>query len=227
MAAEKLHYQMLREEARKSGADLFGVADLTRSPVKTHDLDHDLLVRLPFGVSVGVRLSDAVFEDIRDHPTLLYLHHYRQANFLLDRIAFRLTLFMQKMGGKALAIAASQIVDWEHQRAHLSHKCLAQAAGLGWLGKNNLIVHPVFGSRIRLVSILTDLPLHTDRPLQDSCGECRRCIVACPAEAIRENRDDFDHMACFEKLKDFRTRYRVGQYICGVCVKACIPPTAP
>jgi len=227
MRTEDLNYQKLQEEAQNLGADLFGVANLTQSPVKTYDLDHELLGRLTFGISVGVRISDAIFEDLKDHPTPLYLHHYRQANFLLDRLAFRLTSLIHDMGGQALPIAASQIVDWDHQKAHFSHKGLAEAAGLGWLGRNNLIVHPEFGSRMRLVSIRSDLPLHIDTPLDRSCGECRRCIIACPAGAIREESADFDHVACFEKLKEFRKRYQVGQYICGVCIKACTPPTAP
>ena len=223
MEIKEIHYRMLQEESRRLGGDLFGVADLTQPPLATYDLDEDLLKKLPFGISIGVRLADAVLEGVRDHPTLLYLHHYRQANYLLDRISFDVASLIQRAGGKAIPIAASQIVDWEGQRGHLSHKALAQAAGLGWLGRNNLLVNPVHGARVRLVSILTDLPLQTDRPLGGACGECRRCIAACPAGAIKEDVREFDHIGCFEKLKEFRNKYNVGQYICGVCVKACKP----
>jgi epoxyqueuosine reductase len=162
-------------------------------------------------------------DSIDDHPTPLYLHHYRQANYTLDRIAFHVAALIQHLGGKALPIAASQIVDWEHQRGHLSHKRVAQAAGLGWLGRNNLLVNPAYGARIRLVSTLTDLPLQTDTSLEDSCGTCRQCIAVCPAGAIKEDVGKFDHLSCFEKLKEFRNQYNIGQYICGVCVKACNP----
>ncbi|OGP84559.1 MAG: hypothetical protein A2Z08_03840 [Deltaproteobacteria bacterium RBG_16_54_11] len=223
MEIKEIHYRMLREESRRLGGALFGVADLVQTPMVTYDLDEDLLKKLPFGISIGVRLADAVLEDIADHPTVLYLHHYRQANYLLDRIAFDVAAIIQRAGGKAIPIAASQIVDWEGQRGHLSHKALAQAAGLGWRGRNNLLVNPTYGARVRLVSILTDLTLQTDTPLEDSCGTCRRCIAACPAGAIQEDVREFDHLACFEKLKEFRNTYNVGQYICGVCVKACHP----
>jgi epoxyqueuosine reductase QueG len=94
---------------------------------------------------------------------------------------------------------------------------------VGWLGRNNLIIHPQHGARIRLVSILTDLPLQADEPREETCGACRRCIALCPAGAIKEKVEEFDHLGCFEKLKEFRTAYNVGQYICGVCVKACEP----
>lgn len=223
MEIREIHYRMLQEESRRLGGDLFGVADLTQTPLVTYDLDKDLLKKLPFGIAIGVRLADAVLEVIEDHPTLLYLHHYRQANYALDRIAFNMAALIQRAGGKAIPIAASQIVDWEGQRGHLSHKALAQAAGLGWRGRNNLLVNPTYGARVRLVSILTDLPIRTDSPLDSSCDQCRRCIAACPAGAVKEKVEEFDYLGCFEKLKEFRNKYHIGQYICGVCVKACRP----
>jgi epoxyqueuosine reductase len=223
MEIEEIHYRMLQEESRRLGADLFGVADLAQTPLATYDLDEDLVGKLPFGIAIGVRLADAVLEAIENHPTLLYLHHYRQANYRLDRIAFDMTALIQRAGGNAIPIAASQIVDWEGQRGHLSHKALAHAAGLGWRGRNNLLVTPAFGARVRLVSILTDLPMLIDSPLDSSCDQCRRCIATCPAGAIKEKVEEFDHLVCFEKLKEFRNTYNVGQYICGVCVKACKP----
>jgi epoxyqueuosine reductase len=220
---KEIHYVKLKEESHRWGGDLFGVADLTQTRLTTSGLDTKTLRELPFGISIGIRLSDAVLEDIDDHPTLLYLHHYRQANYILDRIAFHVAARIQRMGGKALPIAASQIVDWEGQKGHLSHKRLAQAAGLGWLGRNNLIVHPEYGARIRLVSVLTDLPVQTNGPLGGSCGECHQCIPLCPAGAIKEQVAEFDHFRCYEKLKEFRNQYNIGQYICGVCIKACKP----
>jgi epoxyqueuosine reductase len=223
MELKEIRYGRIKEESQRWGGDLFGVADLSQARVATCDLGEKILDELLFGISIGIRLSDAVLEGIDDHPTLLYLHHYRQANYILDRIAFHVAALIQHMGGKALPIAASQIVDWEGQKGHLSHKGLAQAAGLGWLGRNNLIVHPEYGARIRLVSVLTDLPLQVDGPLGGSCGDCRQCIPLCPADAIKEEAGKFDHLGCFEKLKEFRNRYNIGQYICGVCIKACRP----
>jgi epoxyqueuosine reductase QueG len=223
MESKEIHYSRIKEESQRWGGNLFGVTDLSQTRLATCGLDEKILRELPFGISIGIRLSDAVLEEIDDHPTLLYLHHYRQANYILDRIAFHVATLIQHMGGRSLPIAASQIVDWEGQKGHISHKGLAQAAGLGWLGRNNLIVHPEYGARIRLVSILTDLPLQVDGPLEGSCGECRNCITVCPSGAIKEQAEEFDHLKCFEKLKEFRNKYNIGQYICGVCVKVCKP----
>jgi len=222
------NYQRVREEALKWGADLFGVADIRGRQWQVLELPPTITEDLPFGISMGIRLASGVLELIEDHPTLFYLHHYRQANYILDQIAFRVAKLIEEMGFRALPIAASQIVDWEHQRAHFDHKSLAEAAGLGWRGRNNLLVTPQYGARVRLVSVLTDLPLKVDQPYEGpGCGECRRCINVCPVGAIKERPEDFDHLRCFEKLREFRKKYNIGQYICGICVKACGPKRNP
>jgi epoxyqueuosine reductase QueG len=123
-----------------------------------------------------------------------------------------------------LAIAASQIVDWANQRAHVSHKHVGRAAGLGWFGRNNLLVNPELGSRFRLVTVLTDMPLEPDVPLDRDCRTCRACADACPAGAIKATREEFDHKACYETLKDFRAKGYTTQFICGICVRDCRGP---
>ena len=54
------------------------------------------------------------------------------------------------------------MVDWQGQRGHISHKHIAVAAGLGWIGRNNLLVHPRHGGRLRLNTVLTDMELVPD-----------------------------------------------------------------
>ncbi len=216
-------YQDLRAFALGLGFDVFGVADVTL-------LRADFLIepstRDRFGraVSLGKRLNAEVLEDIRDHPTALYFHHYRQMNFFLDRGALLVADEIQKRGFRALPIAASQIVDWDNQRAHISHKHVGRAAGLGWLGRNNLLVNPRLGSQLRLVTVLTDMPLEPDRALDPGCGACRACVAACPCGAIKETREAFDHRACYATLKDFRAKGFTSQFICGICVRDCRGP---
>jgi epoxyqueuosine reductase QueG len=132
-----------------------------------------------------------------------------------------MTSTIQDLGYQAMAIPASQIVDWKNQKGHLSHKHVAQAAGLGWIGRNNLLVNEQFGSRIRLVTILTDLPLAIDSPSSKDCGSCRDCLSVCPAGAISERQVDFDHLRCYEQLRTFAKTLHFSHNICGVCVKAC------
>jgi len=220
MSDQKEYYQLLKKYALDLKFDLFGVADLTGIQHEFH-LNRSTSSRFSHALSCGKRLLDSVLEDIKDHPTALYFHHYRQINFFLDRGALLLSSFIQEHGYKSLPIPASQVIDWENQRGHVSHKKIGYLAGLGWIGRNNLLVNPRIGSRFRLVTILTDMPLLKDHPLKIDCGDCRDCLHVCPAKAIQEDTADFDHRACFEKLREFRKSGIVGQYICGICVKAC------
>jgi len=130
---------------------------------------------------------------------------------------------IQNEGYTALPIPASQIVDWEAQTAHLSHKMIALRAGLGWIGRNNLLVHPKWGSKIRITTILTDMPLKTDKPVERDCGACKKCIEVCPVKAIKDSHKDWNKEACLVKLKYFAQNFGVGQYICGLCLKVCKP----
>ena len=213
----------LRAFALDLGFDLFGVADVTA----LRDgflLEPETRARFGRAVSLGKALSGAVLDDIRDRPTALYFHHYRQTNAFLDRGAFLVADALQKQGFRALPIAASQIIDWEGQRAHVSHKHVGLAAGLGWFGRNNLLVNPEHGSRFRLVTVLTDMPLEAATPLDRDCGACRACAAACPAGAIKDAREDFDHRVCYETLKNFRKKGYTPQFICGLCVRDCRGP---
>ncbi len=63
-------------------------------------------------------------------------------------------------------------------------KAFAARAGIGWMGKNSLIISPDAGSWLLLGVILLDTELEPDEPLEDRCGECTSCIDACPTRAI-------------------------------------------
>ena len=217
----KLNYQKLKDLALDNGASLFGVADITNLRRVFHLPSKELF---PLAISLAFRLSDPIIEELEDHPTPLYYHHYKQANYFLDRLALILSSHIQDKGWRAIPIPASQTIDWEKQLGHLSHKKVAQMAGLGWIGRSNLLVTPQYGARVRLVTILTDMPLPPDNPSAGNCGNCFDCLPACPVGAIKKDQMDLDHRRCFEQLREFRKLGYVGQYICGLCVKACKGP---
>ncbi len=214
------NYVLLKRFCKDLGIDLFGIADIGAIK-KDFMLSENILENLDKAVCLGVRLSSSILEEITDAPTRLYFHHYRTVNAFLDQAALGVCNYVQNKGFLALPIPASQILDWQNQKAHLSHKKIGFLAGLGWIGRNNLLVNEQLGSQFRLVSILTNMPLKIDKPTNADCSSCRLCIAVCPAGAIKENSQDFDHLKCFEKLKEFQKQKLVDQYICGICVKVC------
>ncbi|MGN1309618.1 MAG: epoxyqueuosine reductase, partial [Akkermansia sp.] len=68
----------------------------------------------------------------------------------------------------------------------VSERFFAARAGLGWIGRNGLLIRPDRGSYCFLASILTTLTLPCGTPMHPHCGNCRRCEQACPTGALRE-----------------------------------------
>jgi epoxyqueuosine reductase QueG len=213
--------EQLRQEC---SLDLIGVADMQRQSHSLSGLPENIRDSLPLAVVIAMRVSRAVLATLEDGPNLLYFHHYRQINAQLDRAATRISTEIERQGCAALPIPASQVVDWEKMTSQASHKTIARLAGLGWRGRNNLLVTPQLGAQVRLATILTDFPLVPDHPLEADCGSCRRCIAVCPAGAITDTPATFDLPACYDKLNEFRKTKHIQQHICGLCVKACFGP---
>lgn len=213
--------EYIREILEREGISLFGFCNI--KDVKDRFLfeDRSTLENIDYAISIAYRLSDRILGEINNTPTALYAFHYKRVNNLLDLATLKVSAYLQQNGFNAIPIPASHIIDWENQRASVSHKHIAIRAGLGWLGRNNLAVNPRYGSRIRFATILTDMALPESEPINIDCGDCFDCIKVCPVNAINKKQADFDHRGCLELLKEFSKRRGIGQYICGICVKAC------
>ena len=218
----------IKSQAAARGIDAFGMCSL-EDLRKEHGA---LLAEVPdlftAALVFGIPVPEGCLVDVIDRPTPLYFHHYRQLNYILDQFAAQTAIALERAGAVAAAVPASQVTAWQPvPRGWVSHKLLAAAAGLGWWGRNNLLITERHGARIRLASVLTDLPAGAAvPPLESRCGSCRACRRACPAGAIGEEPSSFDAGACSEKLGEFQRLPFISQRICGVCVKACRPGLA-
>lgn len=182
-------------------------------------------------LAIAIQLPISVFETITDKPTPVYSAIYKTANSILDELAFRTSVLLQNDGYYSLPIPASQILDSKNWYAAISHKAVARMAGLGWQGKNLLLITPQFGSKVRLVTVLTNAPLRADTPMKNRCGNCMMCRDSCPVQAIRgvnttdhyKNREEALHFSrCVEKLTDEYAKLPdIGAPICGICIKVC------
>ena len=211
----------LKELALDLGADLVGFCKLPAAPVK--ELPDNV-----FALSIAVKLSDAVLKTIDGAPSFVYFQHYRTANALLDQIAFRLGREIEKAGFSALPIAASQSLGKDNPyRGVLPHKTAAVLAGLGFVGKSGLFLSTEYGSKIRLATILTDMPLQNELPvIENGCGDCTLCKNACPAGAIFgekptiDGERNFDPEKCSKYMKEHFQQIGRGS-VCGICIKVC------
>ena len=76
----------------------------------------------------------------------------------------------------------------------------AKRSGLGWVGKNTLLINPKAGSYYFLAEIISDLELVSDQPIDDYCGTCTKCIDACPTGAISASGYVLDGSKCISYL---------------------------
>jgi epoxyqueuosine reductase QueG len=211
----------LYDIALSAGASAFGVCEVGDLVEKFHPEIRERAAALPYAISIGIELQKAVMETIIDRPNEIYKTHYRAVNVRLDDITLRLAQAISEIGGNAMPIPASKVLSRYPMIGHLNHREIAYKAGLGWRGKNNLLIHPVLGGRIRLASLLTDLGMEPDKILDTDCGKCKACGRKCPAGAIGETPESFDLAKCREQVTFFSKDNNFGHLICGLCLNLC------
>lgn len=211
----------LKNLLRCQGADLAGIGDLNQ--VQN--------CNFKIGVAVAVSLPKNVIMDLQKAPTKEYYDLYGFLNEKLNGIAMAGEEFLRSKGFEAYAQTTDRVEVNRENISKLPHKTVAARAGLGWIGKNCLLVTPEYGSAVRISSLLTNAPLVCDRPIAHSrCGKCMLCVRKCPAQALKgalweagmEREKIVDVRKCYKKQVDIMYRETgIETDLCGRCFAVC------
>jgi epoxyqueuosine reductase len=198
----------LRQYLKREGATLVGIGDVSRA--LTTEITH-----LNRGIAIAVNrsLNAGVVDEL----------------LRLQRLTVR---WLKARGFKAFSIPP----DSDRKKGTcisklyklVSHKTAATCSGLGWVGKNGLIINREYGSKLTWATVLTDAPFEADRPITESeCGDCELCVRHCPSGAIMGHHwssgEPMQELVAYEKcrsLKKNRTPLN-GKPNCGLCSTIC------
>ena len=151
---------------------------------------------------------------------------------LLMKLQKRAVRYLKSRGYRTLAIPPDSDRKMGKMISKLyklfCHKTAATCSGLGWIGKNGLIINEQYGSKMTWATVLTDAPLGTDRPyVASQCGECDLCVKHCPSGAVKGHLwtlgNPLREIVVYEKcraLKSGRTSLKEKPN-CGFCVTVC------
>lgn len=211
----------------------FGISDLSPAGDFIHNQGGSILDEFKFCVSIGIILPDSIVEQLpfRSNKAVSVnyrFHAYEIINARLDNNTSVLSDYIQGLGYNAMPIVAAERCDDDRICAVFSHKLGAHLSGLGWIGKNCLLITPMNGPRVRWSSVLTDAPLApTGKPTDENCGDCFECVNICPVNAFsgrnfRQNEPRemrFDAQKCYDYF--MRMKNRGDIQVCGMCLYAC------
>jgi epoxyqueuosine reductase len=224
MASDKKLTGKLGEFVLQGGADLFGVAALEPARAFIAEQGNFSLDRFPYAVSLGMFLNDWIVEthspDEARRDSLYWFHVYEVVTRALDQLGYQASRWLSDRGFSTFPIPCSTPYNFPKLEGIISHKLAAHLAGLGWIGKNCLLLTDRFGPRVRFVTVLTDAPLQTGSPIDKPCGKCHICIDACPVKAFtgKEFREEDPRQVRFDAFKC--SQYR-KEHPCGLCVSSC------
>ncbi len=177
--------------------------------------------------------------ELAENPTIRIAHFAQYEDyhpFIKDQL-FQLAEFIQEQIKARRDNSPENSADEQSVRfkacvdsAPLAERALAQRAGLGFIGKNHMLIHPELGNQILLGELVTTLQLQPDEPMTDiPCGDCGKCIRACPTGALGSD-GSFDSRKCISYLTieapdeiDGQYHDKINGYVfgCDECILAC------
>ena len=207
MEAPTLSSSFVKEAALRVGFDACGIAVV--SPLTEEEWGYEEWLRRGYQADMAYMEQH---RDKRSDPTLLVpgarsvivlLSGYKPSQTMQDRVSgARIAQYaygedyherIKRMLYELIAAIRQRYPDFEAKpcvdTVPISDKQWARRAGLGWIGRNTLLVNPVLGSYCNIGELVTPSPADSyDTPIENRCGDCRACVAACPNHALSESR---------------------------------------
>ena len=207
MEAPTLSSSFVKEAAIRVGFDACGIA--VASPLTEEEWGYEEWLRLGYQADMAYMEQH---RDKRSDPTLLvpgarsvivFLSGYKPSQTMQDCVSgARIAQYayredyherIKRMLFQLIAAIRQRYPDFEAKpcvdTVPISDKQWARRAGLGWIGRNTLLVNPVLGSYCNIGELVTLSPADSyDTPIENRCGDCRACVTACPNHALSESR---------------------------------------
>ncbi len=200
----------LRKYIKKLKIDIYGVCDMHLLKEIETGLPIDLkkfIDMFPYAIVLGVQ-----------YGKLGKKASGSKSSLFLEDAAFSIMEYLENKGYKQLIIHTEDEFDPINRLGFMSLKILAKAAGLGWQGRSLLIISPEYCPLHRLIAILTNMPLQANQVIKNECDNCRKCIEACPQDALTFVAFN-DHPSCREDVLDINIC--LGDNGCLLCILSC------
>lgn len=170
--------------------------------VRISHLDKKQNRRLPNAIVFTLPLTAAYVKMVFDTPDYVQARiddhynfdddEYTRTELKAGKIADEIAEFITEKGFKVISqsdtrLSADGVFNYETKESVLPHKTVALLGGLGWIGKNNLLITPEYGAAQCLGTVLTDAPLETVtyRALYPKCGDCNLCVNVCERKVLK------------------------------------------
>jgi epoxyqueuosine reductase QueG len=193
--------ERLKRVAKGCGVDLIGVAPIERfEEAPEGHKPQDILRSAKSVVSIALNALEGTFSTGLLH---VYQLSYALLRSSTNEISYKLAKFLEDRGYSSVMIPGTIPLDMVEKKGlfgAFSHRHAAQAAGLGKIGINQLLVTETFGPRVWLGTVITSAPLDPSPLRQEPyClgDECNRCLSSCPPGALSPR--GIDKKKCLEK----------------------------
>lgn len=180
-------------------------------------------------ICIGVTYKDPVIDHIDDREDGAtdyslwneYAMEYHRINQVLNRMSASIA---SQFEGISLKSTISGIIgDIDHVHEYfpmvISHRVVAENSGIGWRGKNQLVIHEKFSCAIRFASVIVPIPLVYGEKMESKCRDCKACEDVCGFIRYRETLPDYREN-CRRYILFLKSK-GIEKAICGKCIKAC------